>query len=485
MTDRAAAARPGCAGSPGAASAAYTSCRAVIGRHGDRGLPQRAPGLSRCTCAASAACPPLVKAPRAHRLWVSLIDGSGPGITAGYICGKRSAYLCAIAAWRVDSFAFFSIHRARIALSQVKALLRARPGNTIPSISPMCAQARRRFTQVIHMVVHSKACNTFSCRAGRQRVSVPVLARGGRHAGRGSGLGLDDIAHDGGHRMLAAHPAGQAARVTQAPACCHAHRDPAGRASPIRSSCPGSVAASAGPPPARPRPRAGAGGAGPHRRPGSAADHRPATADAGALAPGGVPARDGAAPSLAGSHSGGPARVCCRRGGSRAHCLRPGAAAREPRPCSAGPPIIAAGIPAVAGVPALARRSCRAESGTAPPCMRWRGRARPRRAGWPVAWSSPRAARRPPGPGTRARGRSPGSSRVPGVAPGWCPFPAVKAFLLPPRAPRKALRPAISCFSAIHGRIHRKQAVIRISQRLSTGLLTACPQATGCKPENT
>ena len=26
------------------------------------------------------------------------------------------------------------------------------------------------------MVVHSKACNTFSCRAGRQRVSVPVLA---------------------------------------------------------------------------------------------------------------------------------------------------------------------------------------------------------------------------------------------------------------------------------------------------------------------
>ena len=77
----------------------------------------------------------------------------------------------------------------------------------------MCAQARRRFTQVIHMVVHSKACNTFSCRAGRQRVSVPVLARGGRHPGRGSGLGLDDIARDGGHRMLAARPAGQAARV--------------------------------------------------------------------------------------------------------------------------------------------------------------------------------------------------------------------------------------------------------------------------------
>ena len=68
---------------------------------------------------------------------------------------------------------------------------------------------------------------------------------------------------------------------TQAPACCHAHRDPAGCASSIRSSCPGSVAAGAGhPPPALPRPGAGALGARPPRRPGSAGDHRPATADA-------------------------------------------------------------------------------------------------------------------------------------------------------------------------------------------------------------
>jgi hypothetical protein len=102
---------------------------------------------------------------------------------------------CGVACGR---FAFFSVHRARIALSQVTALLWARPGNTIPSISPMCAQAPRRFTQVIHMVVHSTARNTFSCRAGRQRVSVPVLARGGRHAGRGSGLGLDAIAPTAG-----------------------------------------------------------------------------------------------------------------------------------------------------------------------------------------------------------------------------------------------------------------------------------------------
>ena len=55
-----------------------------------------------------------------------------------------------------------------------------------------------------------------------------------------------------------------AARAPRAPACCHAHRDPAGCASSIRSSCPGSVAAGAGhPPPALPRPGAGALGAGP------------------------------------------------------------------------------------------------------------------------------------------------------------------------------------------------------------------------------
>ena len=224
-----------------------------------------------------------------------------PRITAGYTCGKRSAYLCAIAAWRVDSFSFFFVHRARIALSQVKTLLRARPGNTIPSISPMCAQARRPFAQVIHMVVHSKARNTFSCRAGRQqRVSVPLLARGGRHAGRGSGLGPDDIAHDGGHRMPAARPAGQAARAPRRlPAVTLTVIPPAARprhAQAARAPPPPALALR----PARPRPRAGAGGAGPHRRPGSAADHRPATADAGALAPGGVSARDGAAPGLAG-----------------------------------------------------------------------------------------------------------------------------------------------------------------------------------------
>ena len=72
---------------------------------------------------------------------------------------------------------------------------------------------------------------------------MPVLARGGRHAGRGSGLGLVDIVRDGGRWSSCTGGPG-----TQAPACCHAHRDPAGCASSIRSSCPGSVAAGAGHP---------------------------------------------------------------------------------------------------------------------------------------------------------------------------------------------------------------------------------------------
>jgi hypothetical protein len=38
----------------------------------------------------------------------------------------------------------------------------------------------------------------------------------------------------------------------------------------------------------------------------------------------------------------------------------------------------------------------------------------------------------------------------PGSPPRWCPFPTVKAFLLPPRMPRKSLRSIISSFSAIH-----------------------------------
>ena len=316
MTDRAAAPRPGYARCPGGASAAYMSCRAVTGRHEDRGLPQRAPGLSRCTCAASAACPlPLLKRP-GLTVCGFIYRRFRPRITAGYICGKRSAYLCVIAAWRVDSFAFFSVHKAWIALSQVKALLRARPGNTIPSISPMCAQARRRFTQVIHMVMHSKACNTFSCRLAG---SVAGLARGGRHPGRGSGLGLDDIAPDGEHRMLGAHLQDRRPRVPRClPAVTLIVILPAAR--PRYAQAARARRRRRWPPPARTA-TSRAGGAGPLLSC-SVADHRPTTADAEALAPGGVSARDGAAPSLR---------------GSRDYRLRLGAATREPRPARPDP----------------------------------------------------------------------------------------------------------------------------------------------------
>ena len=60
--------------------------------------------------------------------------------------------------------------------------------------------------------------------------------------------------------------------------------------------------------------------------------------------------------------------------------------------------------------------------------------------------------------------------------PGWCPFPTVKAFLLPPRTPRKALRSIISGHFGYPRGIHRARAVIRVWRRLSTGLFTARPQ---------
>ena len=270
----------------------------------------------------------------------------------------------------------------------------------------------------------------------------------------------------------------------QAPPCCHAHHDRAGCASSTRSSCPGSAAAGAGhPPPARPRPRAGVGGVGPHRRPGSAADHRPTTAEgrwppeASLLATARHPVLRARTPAVLHGPAAGAAALALTASGP---ARRPGNLALLGR------------------TPDHRGRHFRARRGAGPGKTFLPGRIRhgpsmyemegpcpasPRQAGQLAGFAD--AARRPPGPDTRASGRSPGSSRVPGVAPGWCPFPAVKVFLLPPRAPRKALRPAISCFFAIHEGIHRKQAVIRISQRLSTDLLTACPQATGCKPENT
>jgi len=62
----------------------------------------------------------------------------------------------------------------------------------------------------------------------------------------------------------------------------------------------------------------------------------------------------------------------------------------------------------------------------------------------------PGATRRPPVPGTHDKYRFPGLSRVPGEAPGWCPFPAVNAFLRPLRPSRKSRREFILTFFRIH-----------------------------------
>ena len=260
----------------------------------------------------------------------------------------------------------------------------------------------------------------------------------------------------------------------QAPACCHAHRDLAGGASSIRSRCPGSAAAGAGPRPVPARPRAGAGGAGPHRRPGSAADHRPGNGRC-----------RGAGPRR---------RPCSRRRGTQSCGLElrrvphgPGAGpARtvgEPRPCPAGPR--SSRISAVAGVPAPARRSGRAESGTAPPCMRWRGRARPRRPRlasclvFAERRAPPAGARYPrEGPVSRLLPRSRRRPRVVPVSSGesiittaasTAQDPAASHFLFF-RYPRKAPQRA--------GSYPHSTAVIH-------GLFTTYPQVPECQPENT
>ena len=139
------------------------------------------------------------------------------------------------------------------------------------------------------------------------------------------------------------------------------------------------------------------------------------------IRPGRPCSRDDVAPSLAGQRSDRPARVWlpARR---LPRSLPPAAAARGPRPCCVLTQIMAAGIPALPACRPWRRRSCRAESGKAPPCMRWRGLARPRRTGWPAGWSSPapRAARRGQVP---ARGAGlPAPPTFPGSPPGGARF---------------------------------------------------------------
>jgi len=61
----------------------------------------------------------------------------------------------------VDNFGSLSTHREWGVFSQVKTSLQEWAYNELPSISPMCTQARRRFTQVIHTLMHSKTDKKF------------------------------------------------------------------------------------------------------------------------------------------------------------------------------------------------------------------------------------------------------------------------------------------------------------------------------------
>ena len=124
----------------------------------------------------------------------------------------------------------------------MKARLRARPRQHNPQHFPNVRTGPAPFYTTDPHGCAQHTGKKFSCPAGRQqRAGVPVLARGGRNAGSGSGLCMVDIVRDGGR--WSSRTGGPR---TQAPAYCHAHRDPAGCASSIRSSCPGSVAAGAG-----------------------------------------------------------------------------------------------------------------------------------------------------------------------------------------------------------------------------------------------
>ena len=112
--------------------------------------------------------------------------------------------------------------------------------------------------------------------------------------------------------------------------------------------------------------------------------------------------------------------------------------------------------------------------------MRWRGpcQAAPCRFGGQLP-GFPVTTGLPPVPATRSSYRFPGPSRGPGVASRWCPFPAVKVFLLLRQGTTQG--PSVNYpyyFFRPHD-IHRKQAVIRIPRRFSTTLYTTRPQVTG------
>ena len=285
----------------------------------------------------------------------------------------------------MDNSRFLCMHRVRVALSQVKALWRVRPGSGIPSISTMCAQVLGCCAQVIHMFVHrrwgrSPLAVLADSSGSTRRCSRAGPARRTRRSGR-AWMRSPETAGTG----CSPPPAGQGARIHTSP--------------PERRILNGPDRVSSIYP----------------IRPGYATGHAPACANRRC--------------------SPSPDQPVGTEPGSSTFRTPSIMAARDAKPATsrASPPICHD-----------RRVSGRPESGKAPPCMRWRGLARPRHARPASCLASPvpRAARRCQTP---VRGTGfPAPPTFPGSPPRWCPFPTVKAFLPPP--PARAQDPAASKF---------------------------------------
>ena len=219
MTDRAAAARPGCAG--------LRCCQRGV--HVTPGCHRQARGSRPASASAwfvpERVCryrglPSLVKSPRAHRLWVSLIDGSGPESRLDiFTVNVRLIYeLLRRGVWTIP----LSSPSTGVwtAFSHAKALLQAWPRQHNPQHFPNARTGSGPFC----------TSDPHGCaQQSRQEVLLPgwqaaALQRAGacvrnRHAHAVPGLGPDKLRSPttAGSRMLTAHPADRRAASLSRP----------------------------------------------------------------------------------------------------------------------------------------------------------------------------------------------------------------------------------------------------------------------------
>ena len=103
------------------------------------------------------------------------------------------------------------------------------------------------------------------------------------------------------------------------------------------------------------------------------------------------------------------------------------------------------------------------------------GLARSAAPAWPVARPARRRVR-PPGPVTRVIYRFPGSSHVPGVSPGRCPCPTVKAFLRLTPVAAQGVKGNNSGFFCCPQFGHSYPQLKAVIHRSVHRLFTRCPQ---------